>query len=369
MNYLKAFLSKALVFFLVIGTQQMLIEACASPAAPTLLDKIDGRAKARAALAPPIDEAAAIPPAHKNGKKSKVDPSDAYVRKVPKVEGPKPRVALALSGGGAKAFAQIGVLRVLEQNHIKVDYIIGTSAGAIIGSLYAAGVPIDEIQEIVVNGSLQRALVPSIAIRVIGTTMSKLLGVGRPRYPGLTKGDHLREFLHARLPKDFSEMKIPFAAVATDLKRGNSCILSRGDVTEAVVASSAIPPLVRPVPLGDRLFVDGGLRSNLPTNCARVLGARFVIGVVADAPIEIEAKRKFKNLGAFAGRVTDIMEAEIDKNHIEEADFLIYPEDIIDTPANTKDKAIVLRTIAAGEKATSETMPELQMLLKAVPNL
>ncbi len=350
---------------LSIGTLQLSVKANAASSA---LDKIDGRAKARAALAPPIDEAAAIPPRRKSNSKNQVDPSDAYLRDKPVVPTNKPRVVVALSGGGAKAFAQIGVLRVLEQNHIKIDYIVGTSAGAIIGSLYAAGIPLDDIQTIVMDGTLQRAMVPSVPIRIIGTPISKLLRIGRPRYPGLTRGDHLRKFLHEKLPENFSELKIPFAAVATDLKRGNSCILNKGDVTEAVVASSAIPPLVRPVQLGDRLFVDGGLRSNLPTNCAKALGARFVIGVVADAPIECEPKRKFKNLAAFAGRITDIMEAEIDKHHIEQADFVIYPEEIIGTPPDTKDKEILRRTIASGEKATSDSMPELLLLLNAVPN-
>ena len=175
----------------------------------------------------------------------------------------RPRVGLALSGGVARGLAHIGVLRVLEEQNIPVDYIAGTSAGSLVAAAFAAGMTIDEISEI---GRILRW-------RDVGrVTLSRL---------GVQSNARLEEFVRARLPvKRFKELRIPLAIVATDLKTGSAVIISEGDVAFAIRASCALPGWY--VPVTDehgRQLVDGGLVANIPTAAVRSLGADIVIAV------------------------------------------------------------------------------------------
>src|SRR5438270_7207755 len=175
----------------------------------------------------------------------------------------RPRVGLALSGGVARGLAHIGVLRVLEEQNIPIDYIAGTSAGALVAAAFAAGMTIDEISEI---GRILRW-------RDVGrVTLSRL---------GVQSNARLEEFVRARLPvKRFKELRIPLAIVATDLKTGSAVIISEGDVAFAIRASCALPGWY--VPVTDehgRQLVDGGLVANIPTAAVRSLGADIVIAV------------------------------------------------------------------------------------------
>ena len=204
------------------------------------------------------------------------------------------KLTLVLGGGGCKALVEIGVLKVFAKNKIPINYIVGTSAGAIIGALYAGGVPLDDIEQMAYDGSLQGALIPHPVKFIICFPFSKLIQVfGPKRYAGLASGAKLEKFLHKRLPNDFKDLKIPFAAIATDLESGNSCMISNGDLCKAVVASSAIPVLIRPVMIGDTLFIDGGLKANLPTKCAQLTAADIIVAVPADAPIRLEKRKNF----------------------------------------------------------------------------
>lgn len=175
----------------------------------------------------------------------------------------RPRVGLALSGGVARGIAHIGVLQVLEEHHIPVDYIAGTSAGAVVAAGYAAGMPMAEIAEI---GR-------SLRWRDMGrVTLSRL---------GVQSNARLEEFVRARLPvKRFEEMRIPLAMVATDLHSGSAVVMTEGDVAFAIRASCAVPGWYVPVtdPHG-RQLVDGGLVANIPTAAVRSLGADLVIAV------------------------------------------------------------------------------------------
>lgn len=175
----------------------------------------------------------------------------------------RPRVGLALSGGVARGFAHIGVLRVLEENHIPVDYIAGTSAGSIVAAAYAAGMTVDEVAHV------SRCMRWKDVGRV---TLSRL---------GVQSNARLEEFVRARLPvKRFEELRIPLAVVATDLKTGSAVIMTEGDVAFAVRASCALPGWY--VPVTDdhgRQLVDGGLVANIPTAAVRALGADLVIAV------------------------------------------------------------------------------------------
>lgn len=176
----------------------------------------------------------------------------------------RPRVGLALSGGAARGMAHVGVLRVLEENGIPIDMVAGTSAGAIVGGAYAAGLSVEEIAQFGL----------SLRWRDMGRmTLSRL---------GLQSNQRLEEFMRVHLPRSrFEELELPFAAVATDLTTGDVVVMSEtGDVPFAIRASCAIPGWY--VPVTDetgRQLVDGGLVANLPASEARALGADIVIAV------------------------------------------------------------------------------------------
>ncbi len=278
-------------------------------------------------------------------------------------EGRLPKITLVLGGGGCKALAQIGVLKVFEQNHIPINYIVGTSAGAVIGALYAANKPLVDIEELAIDGKLQGAMNPNITFRLITLPLVKLIHLGKI-YAGLTSGAKLEKFLRKDLPEDFSNLKIPFAAVATDLESGNTCMITSGNLPKAVVASSAVPILVRPVTINSTIFIDGGIKANLPTNCAELTGADLIVAVPADTPIRPVKKRKFRSMRELTTRIIDIMEVEMDKHRWEKADLVIYPS-IADTPAITKDPQIIKDTISAGEAAATEALPRLRNLMNS----
>jgi NTE family protein len=175
----------------------------------------------------------------------------------------RPRVGLALSGGVARGNAHIGVLHVLEENNIPVDYIAGTSAGALVAGGYAAGLSIAELADIA----------HTLRWRDVGRmTLSRL---------GIQSNARMEEFTRARLPvKRFEETRIPLAIVAADLHSGSAVMMTEGDIAFAIRASCALPGWY--VPVADahgRQLVDGGLVANIPTAAVRSLGADIVIAV------------------------------------------------------------------------------------------
>jgi len=179
-----------------------------------------------------------------------------------------PKVGLALSGGAARGIAHVGVLQALAENEIPLDFIAGTSAGALVGGAFASGMPLSELE----------ALGRSLRWRDIGRmTMSR---------SGVQSNERLEAYLRTRLPKTrFEDLTIPFAAVATELSTGKAVILKdTGDVPFAIRASCAIPGWYLPV-VDDqgRQLVDGGLVANVPVNVARSLGADIVIAVDVNA--------------------------------------------------------------------------------------
>ena len=178
------------------------------------------------------------------------------------------RVGLALSGGAARGLAHVGVLRALVEHKIPIDFIAGTSAGALVGGTMASGMSLDEIESIGRN----------LRWRDVGRmTMSRM---------GVQSNEPLEQYLRARLPVTrFEDLPIPFAAVATDLQSGKAVVMRReGDVPSAIRASCAIPGWYVPVTDDQgRQLVDGGLVANIPSGVARALGADIVIAVDVNA--------------------------------------------------------------------------------------
>jgi len=176
----------------------------------------------------------------------------------------RPRVGLALSGGAARGIAHVGVLRALTEHEIPIDAIAGASAGALVGGSYAAGLSISQLEE------MSRKFRWRHTARL---SFSRL---------GLQSNARMEDFLRARLPVTrFEDLKIPFAAMVTDLKDGTAVVLrDTGDVPFAIRASCCLPALYVPCRSPDgRWFVDGGLVANLPISYTRQLGADVVIAV------------------------------------------------------------------------------------------
>jgi NTE family protein len=177
----------------------------------------------------------------------------------------RPHVALVLSGGGARGFAHIGVMQALEARGIHVDAIAGTSMGAILGAMSAAGHDADAIYAIADGLGWRDVLDLSFGA-------------------GLLKGDKLRRFLQDRIPATFDALDVPLAVTTTDMETGEEVILREGDLVEAVRASSSFPGAFEPVVVGGRTLADGGIVNNLPVAAAALFEADYVIASDATPP-------------------------------------------------------------------------------------
>jgi len=178
-----------------------------------------------------------------------------------------PKIGLALGSGAARGLAHIGVLRVLEEERVPVAAIAGTSIGALIGALYAAGVPVTQMEE--------------IARDVDWRDLARLVD---PVFPGagLIDGKKVARFIAGILPvQSFDELRVPFAVTATDVETGEDLFIKQGNLLEAVRAAIAFPGIFTPVRFGNRFLVDGGLCNPVPVDVVQELGGEKVIGVCA----------------------------------------------------------------------------------------
>lgn len=192
---------------------------------------------------------------------------------------PRPRLGLALGSGAARGLAHIGVLKVLEEACIPVDIISGTSMGAFIGAMYAAGVPVTQMEQ--------------VALEIDWRSMARLLDPVMP-ISGLTDGGKLVAFMAELLPaRDFKDLQQPLAVTATDIITGEAIIIKQGDLLEALRASLAFPGIFPPVRFGQRFLVDGGLCNPLPTDVVRNMGAEKIIGVCTIPSVIKQAPETF----------------------------------------------------------------------------
>jgi len=221
----------------------------------------------------------------------------------PPVEPPhRPRIGLALGGGGARGGAHIGVLKELERRHIPVDFVAGTSMGAIIGGLYASGVPVAKIESVLEELNWSDIIADRASYRDLvwrrkedeGRYLLDIeLGLRRGKIvvpTGLRGGQKLGYELQALLlpvggVTDFSNLPVPFRAVATDLGTGEAVVLDHGDLANSILASMTIPGIFAPVEIDGRLLVDGGMSDNLPVEVVREMGADIVIAVDVGTPL------------------------------------------------------------------------------------
>lgn len=273
-------------------------------------------------------------------------------------------MALALGGGGARGAAHIGVLKVFEQEGIPVDYIVGNSMGAIIGGLYSAGVSIDKLEHF--GTELRKNYLPGKYRYALKMPVAKVFEKFRSnRYAGVCTGNKLEQYIEALIPdqcKEFENLKVPFSAVACNLRDGKAYRISEGHLATAIRASSSIAPILKPVAIGDKLYIDGGVRANLPCSSARDTGADLVIGVLVDEPLRELPKEQFYKFAGVANRMSDIVLAVVDEHQLQFADIVINP-DVSGIPVlNTEEEQIAL-AIEEGEKAARKALPQIRKLM------
>ncbi len=252
-----------------------------------------------------------------------------------------PRIGLVLSGGGALGSAHVGVLKVLEELRIPVDFVAGTSMGAIIGGLYSAGVSPAEMEEIlsktdwrdVLEDRPPRRHLPyrqKVDDQIYLTRLEA--GFNRGSFqlpPGLISGQKLGYSLQVMAIQaaginDFDLLPIPFRAVATDLENGEMVVLGEGDLAQAMRASMSLPGIFSPIKINDRLLVDGGLVRNLPVDVARDMGADVIIAV--DVGQAHPSKDELASLFKVTGQTMGLQSIKNVKEHASNADVLIEPE-------------------------------------------
>jgi NTE family protein len=261
-------------------------------------------------------------------------------------ETPKPKIALVLGGGAARGFAHVGVIRVLEQEKIPIDMIVGTSAGSLIGAIYA-----DEMNSFDLEWTafaLEKDNIFDYAI------FSAVTGMGP------VKGDKLEEFVKTKVSApNIENLKLPFAAVATDLNRGTRVVLDHGPVARAVRASSAIPGVFNPVEHQGKLLVDGGVVDNIPISVAREKGADIVIAVDISENV---VNFNITNLIDVVIQAANIMFNENEKYKKKDADVLISPAV---GNVGMLDFTQKKRCMQAGIDATQKAMPEIRKAIES----
>lgn len=256
--------------------------------------------------------------------------------------GPKsrPSMALVLGGGAARGFAHIGVIKVLESQNIYPDMIVGTSAGSVVGALYASGMNAFELQR---------------AALALEESMLSDWTIGNR---GVLKGEALANYVNRQVQgRPIEKLNRPFAVVATDVRSGEPVVFQRGDTGTAVRASSAVPGIFTPVKIGDREYVDGGLTHPVPAAVARRLGAQVVIAV------DISARPRNQELSGTIDvllQTFTIMGNRVSEYELTQADIVIRPE-----LANIKGTDFASRNVAIleGERATQAALAGIRKKL------
>lgn len=251
----------------------------------------------------------------------------------------RPKVGLVLSGGGAKGFAHIGVLKVLEQAGVKVDYITGTSMGAVVGGLYASGYSATQIDSIFFHTDFDELLQDYIPrssksfyekrndqMYALVLPFDKLkIGIPIALSKGMYNYNLLSKLTHkVRHIRDFSKLPIPFLCIATDIEKGEQVILKEGYLAQAMLASSAFPSLFSPVEIEGKQLIDGGVINNYPVEEIRKMGADIVIGV--DVQDELKDRNSLKDATRILVQITNLDMIKVMKEKQKQTDIYIKPD-------------------------------------------
>lgn len=250
---------------------------------------------------------------------------------------PPIKIGIALGGGAAKGFAHIGVIKMLEANGFAPAVVAGTSAGSVVGALYASGMNAFELQDKAV--ALDEARIRDLQFSSGGLVLGQKLE------------DYVNEQVHR---KPLEQLAKPFVAVATRLEDGERTVFARGNTGQAVRASSSVPGVFQPVTIGKYHFVDGGIVSPVPVDAARQLGADVVVAV--DISSKARGQAPSHMLGALNQSIA-IMGQKLGQAELARADVIIRPQVLDMGPADFTQRA---SAIVEGEKAALAAMPQLR---------
>ncbi|GIQ60402.1 patatin [Flavobacterium collinsii] len=284
----------------------------------------------------------------------------------------RPKIGLVLSGGGAKGFAHIGVLKVLEEAGIKIDYIGGTSMGSIIGGLYASGYNASQIDSIFKKTNFDELIndyIPRSSKNFYGKKNDELYAIALPFSnfrigipEALSKGMYNYNLLsgltrNVRHVRDFNQLPTPFLCIGTNIETGEEVLLNKGNLVQAMMASSAFPSLFTPIEIDGNLLVDGGVVNNYPIKEVRNLGADIIIGV--DVQDDLMNRKNLKNATKILVQITNLQSIDKMKNKIKDTDVYIKP-DIRDYGVISFDKGEEI--IRKGEEAAFAVYERIKSL-------
>ena len=256
---------------------------------------------------------------------------------------PQAVIGLALGGGASKGFAHIGVIKVLEENNIPIKIVTGTSAGALVGSLYASGMNAPRLQREAEN--LQRA-------DLVDLTLST---------SGFIRGEKLQNYINRKVGnRPMQQFPIKFAAVATDFESGKPVVFNVGNAGQAVRASASIPNVFQPVVIGSRKYVDGGLSQPVPVSAAKKLGANFIIAVDISAR---PAKNVSQGMFSYLDQTINVMSQTALRQELGQANVVIKPQVLELGSIGGFDQK--QRAIQLGEQAARTALPEIKRKLAA----
>jgi len=286
----------------------------------------------------------------------------------------RPKVGVVLSGGGAKGLAHIGVLKVLEENNVKIDYIGGTSMGAIIGGLYAAGYSANQLDSIfrtVDSDALIQDYVPRISKSFYEKRNDEIYAIQLPfenfkigMPEALSKGMYNYNLLsrllsHVRYERDFNNLSIPFVCIATDVETGKQVVLKEGNLAQNILASGALPTLYSPVEINGKILIDGGVANNYPIDEVRAMGADIIIGV--DVQDGLKNRNELKGAADVLMQITNFSMYGEMNDKINRTTYYIKP-DIKGFSVVSFDQGAEI--VKRGENAALEYKNEFQTLGK-----
>ena len=262
-------------------------------------------------------------------------PLDSNAQESPK----KPKIGLVLSGGGAKGLAHIGVLKVIDSLGIKIDYIGGTSMGAIVGGLYASGYTGQQLDSIFKTLNIEDLIqdnTPRKSKLLLNKRNDDIYALSLPfknlklETPNaLSKGFYNYNFLskityHVRNIRDFKKLPIPFFCMATDIETGEEIILNKGIFPQALIASSSVPSVFYPIEIEGKLLLDGGVTNNYPIEILKDQGADFIIGV--DVQEGLKDRKDLQGITTIFGQISNFYTLSQMKNRQKLTDIYIKPE-------------------------------------------
>jgi len=251
----------------------------------------------------------------------------------------QPKVGLVLSGGGAKGFAHIGVLKKIEKAGIQIDYIGGTSMGAIVGGLYASGYSASQIEKIVIETDFYTLLQDKKTRKAKpffekehGEKHSLVLPINKGKIglpQGISRGQHVLSFLTQLLAPvdsitDFSKLPIPFFCIATDVETGNQVKLTSGSLPLALRASGSFPTLLDPIEINNKLLIDGGIANNFPIDEMKKTGVDIIIGI--DVQSKLFNKENIKSALDVLSQISSYQMYKRNPEQIAKTDIYIHPD-------------------------------------------